>query len=138
MNHLFAGWEPWHGTIEPRTTGALVADRAGSSTAYAIYNLQDRGNLFLNPGTLVYEGMIIGESTRVKDIDVNITKEKKQTNMRAAGADDAIRLVPPITMSLEKSISFINDDELLEITPKNLRMRKKILAANQRPKRFDD
>ena len=105
---------------------------------YAIYNLQDRGDLFLDPGTHVYEGMIIGESTRDKDIDVNITKEKKQTNMRASTADDAIRLIPPITMSLEQSISFINDDELLEITPKNLRLRKKILIANQRPKRFDD
>lgn len=138
MNHLFAGWEPWHGTIEPRATGALVADRTGSATAYAIYNLQDRGDLFLDPGTLVYEGMIIGENTRDKDMDVNITKEKKQTNMRASSADDAIRLIPPVTMSLEQSISFINDDELLEITPKNLRLRKKILIANQRPKRFDD
>jgi GTP-binding protein len=138
MNHLFAGWEPWHGTIEPRATGALVADRTGSATAYAIYNLQDRGDLFLDPGTLVYEGMIIGENTRDKDIDVNITKEKKQTNMRASTADDAIRLIPPVTMSLEQSISFINDDELLEITPKSLRLRKKILIANQRPKRFDD
>ena len=138
MNHLFAGWEPWHGTIEPRTTGALVADRVGSATAYAIYNLQNRGDLFLNPGTLVYEGMIIGENARAKDMDVNITKEKKQTNMRAASADEAIRLIPPVAMSLEQSISFINDDELLEITPKNLRMRKKILVANQRPKRFND
>jgi GTP-binding protein len=134
MNHLFAGWEPWHGAIPARTTGALVADRIGVATAYAIYNLQERGEIFIEPGTAVYEGMIIGENARQRDMDVNVTKEKKQTNMRASTADEAIRLIPPRVLSLEQSIEFINDDELVEVTPKNIRLRKKILAANQRPR----
>ncbi|MGH9236675.1 MAG: translational GTPase TypA [Vicinamibacterales bacterium] len=134
MNHLFAGWEPWHGAIGARSTGALVADRIGVATAYAIYNLQERGEIFVDPGVTVYEGMIIGENARPSDMDVNVTKEKKQTNMRASTADEAIRLIPPRKLSLEQAIEFINDDELVEITPKNIRLRKRILAANQRPK----
>jgi GTP-binding protein len=134
MNHLFAGWEPWHGPIPARVTGALVADRAGAATAYAIYNLQERGEIFIGPGTAVYEGMIIGENARPNDLDVNVTKEKKQTNMRASTADEAIRLVPPRILGLEQAIEFIKDDELVEVTPKTIRLRKKILQANMRPK----
>jgi GTP-binding protein len=135
MNHLFAGWEPWHGAIPARSTGALVADRVGAATAYALFNLQDRGEIFVEPGTQVYEGMIIGENARPNDMDVNATKEKKQTNMRASTADEAIRLIPPRKMSLEQAIEFINDDELVEITPKSIRLRKRVLAANQRPRK---
>jgi GTP-binding protein len=138
MNHLFAGWEPWHGAIPARSTGALVADRQGVATAYAIYNLQERGEIFVEPGTPVYGGMIIGENSRPSDMDVNVTKEKKQTNMRASTADEAIRLIPPRQLSLEQAIEFINDDELVEVTPRTTRLRKRILAANQRPKRIDD
>ena len=138
MNHLFAGWEPWHGGIPARATGALVADRTGVTTAYAIYNLQERGEIFVEPGTSVYEGMIIGENSRPNDMDVNVTKEKKQTNMRASTADEAIRLIPPRILSLEQAIEFINDDELVEVTPKAIRLRKRILAANMRPKKADD
>jgi GTP-binding protein len=138
MNHLFAGWEPWHGAIASRQNGALVADRPGVATAYAIYNLQERGEIFIEPGTAVYEGMIIGENSRPSDMDVNVTREKKQTNMRASTADEAIRLIPPKKLSLENAIEFINDDELVEVTPKTIRLRKRILAANMRPKRVDD
>jgi GTP-binding protein len=135
MNHLFAGWEPWHGAIPSRATGALVADRAGMATAYAIANLQERGEMFIEPGEKVYEGMIVGENARPSDMDVNITKEKKQTNMRASTADEAIRLIPARRLGLEQAIEFINDDELVEITPKGIRLRKRVLAANIRPKR---
>src|SRR5262245_32676939 len=137
MNHLFAGWEPWHGAIPARATGALVADRRGAATAYAIFNLQERGEIFIDPATEVYEGMIIGENARPNDMDVNVTKEKKQTNMRASTADEAIRLIPPKKLSLEQAIEFINDDELVEVTPKTIRLRKRILAANVRPRRAD-
>jgi GTP-binding protein len=135
MNHLFAGWEPWHGAIPARPTGALVADRAGVATAYAIFNLQERGEILIDAGTAVYEGMLIGENSRTADMDVNVTKEKKQTNMRASSADEAIRLIPPRKLSLEQAIEFINDDELVEITPKTIRLRKRILASNMRPKK---
>ena len=138
MNHLFAGWEPWHGAIPSRAAGALVADRTGAATAYAISNLQERGEIFIEPAVVVYAGMIIGENARPSDMDVNVTKEKKQTNMRASSADEAIRLIPPRVLGLEQAIEFINDDELVEITPKSIRLRKRILAANQRPKRSDD
>jgi GTP-binding protein len=137
MNHLFAGWEPWHGAIPARPTGALVADRTGIATAYAIFNLQERGEILIDAGTTVYEGMLIGENSRTADMDVNVTKEKKQTNMRASSADEAIRLIPPRKLSLEQAIEFINDDELVEITPKTIRLRKRILAANMRPKKSD-
>ncbi|HKH73008.1 MAG TPA: translational GTPase TypA [Vicinamibacterales bacterium] len=138
MNTLFAGWEPWHGAIPSRATGALVADRTGAATAYAIYNLQERGEIFVEPATSVYEGMIVGENSRQNDMDVNVTKEKKQTNMRASTADEAIRLIPPRIMSLEQAIEFINDDELVEVTPKTIRLRKRILASNLRPKKMED
>jgi GTP-binding protein len=132
MNQLFDGWEPWHGEITQRSTGALVSDRSGRATAYAIEHLQPRGVLFVEPGAEVYEGMIVGENSRPDDLDVNITKEKKLTNMRAASADEMVRLVPPRLMNLEQSIEFIREDELVEVTPKAIRLRKKILAANRR------
>jgi GTP-binding protein len=135
MNHLFAAWEPWHGPIRGRTTGALVADRVGGATSYALYNLQGRGEIFIEPGTQVYEGMVIGENAKANDLEVNATKEKKQTNMRASTADEAIRLVPPRVLNLEQALEFINDDELVEVTPKSIRLRKRILAANRRPRR---
>ena len=135
MNHIFASWEPWHGAIPARPNGALVADRSGVATSYAIFNLQERGEIFIDPGTAVYEGMIIGENARPNDMDVNVTKEKKQTNMRASTADEAIRLIPPRKLGLEQAIEFINDDELVEVTPGSIRLRKRILAANMRPKK---
>jgi GTP-binding protein len=135
LNHIFAGWEPWHGGIPARATGALVADRAGVATAYAIWNLQERGEMFIEPQEKVYEGMIVGENARNSDMDVNITKEKKQTNMRASSADEAVRLIPARKLGLEQAIEFINDDELVEITPKSIRLRKRVLQANQRPRR---
>ncbi|HVD93938.1 MAG TPA: translational GTPase TypA [Vicinamibacterales bacterium] len=135
MNHIFAGWEPWHGAIPARATGALVSDRAGVTTAYAIWNLQERGEMFIEPAEKVYEGMIVGENARNSDMDVNITKEKKQTNMRASSADEAMRLVPARKLGLEQAIEFINDDELVEVTPKAIRLRKRVLQANMRPKR---
>jgi GTP-binding protein len=138
MNHIFAGWEPWHGVIPARATGALVSDRAGVTTAYAIWNLQERGEMFIEPAEKVYEGMIVGENARNSDMDVNITKEKKQTNMRASSADEAMRLVPARKLGLEQAIEFINDDELVEVTPKSIRLRKRILQANMRPKRSSE
>src|SRR5580765_8961094 len=138
MNHIFSSWEPWHGAIPSRTTGALVADRAGAATAYAIWNLQERGEIFVEPAEKVYEGMIVGENARASDMDVNITKEKKQTNMRASSADEAVRLIPARKMGLEQAIEFINDDELVEVTPKSIRLRKRVLQANMRPKRSSE
>ncbi len=135
MNHIFAGWEPWAGPIPARPTGALVADRSGVATSFAIANLQERGEIFIDPTTDVYEGMLIGENSRNNDMDVNVCKEKKQTNMRASSADEAIRIIPPRKLGLEGAIEFINDDELVEITPKSIRLRKRILAQNQRPRR---
>ena len=134
MNHIFSSWEPWHGAIPSRANGALVADRVGVATSYAIFNLQERGEIFIDPGIQVYEGMIIGENARPSDMDVNVTKEKKQTNMRASSADEAIRLIPPRKLGLEQAIEFINDDELVEVTPVSIRLRKRILASNLRPK----
>jgi len=132
MNHLFSGWEPWHGSISGRPTGVLVADRVGKTTGFAIFNLQERGEIFLDPGTTVYAGMIVGENSRPDDMDVNITKEKKLTNMRSSTSEIGIHLVPPRVLSLEQAIEFINDDELVEITPSTIRLRKRILAANER------
>ena len=134
MNSLFDGYMEWQGEIPHRPTGALIADRPGVSTAYALWNLQERGELFVGPGVDVYEGMVIGENAKDNDLDVNVVREKKMTNMRASTADDAIRLVPHTTLNLEQAIEFINDDELVEVTPKAIRLRKKILAANQRPR----
>jgi GTP-binding protein len=132
MNSLFAGYIDWQGEIASRPTGSLVADRPGRATGYAIFNLQERGEIFLGPGTEVYEGMIIGENARDADLDVNIVKEKKLTNMRASTADEAIRLVPPRILNLEQAIEFISDDEYVEVTPTSIRLRKKVLKANQR------
>ena len=135
MNHLFDAYEPWTGAIRDRVAGTLVADRAGRATAYALFHLQPRGTLFIGDGERVYEGMVIGENSRPVDMDVNATKEKKLTNIRAAGADEALRLIPPRAMLLEKAIEFINEDELVEVTPSAVRIRKKILQAGRRPKR---
>ena len=132
MNSLFHGYIEWQGEIEMRPTGSLVADRAGVATSYAIFNLQERGIIFISPGTEVYEGMIIGENARNSDLDVNIVKEKKLTNMRASTSDEAIRLVPPKILNLEQAIEFVREDELVEVTPKSIRLRKKVLKANQR------
>ncbi|HYN15937.1 MAG TPA: translational GTPase TypA [Terriglobales bacterium] len=135
MNSLFDGYTEWQGEIPHRLTGALVADRAGATTAYALYNLQERGELFVAPGTEVYEGMIIGENSRDADLDVNAVREKKLTNMRSSTADEAIRLIPFRILNLEQAIEFIADDEFVEVTPKSLRLRKKILQANSRPRK---
>ena len=132
MNSLFHGYIEWQGEIEMRPTGSLVSDRSGVATSYAIYNLQERGVIFISPQTEVYEGMIIGENARNSDLDVNIIKEKKLTNMRASTSDEAIRLIPPKILNLEQAIEFIQDDEFVEVTPKSIRLRKKILKANQR------
>jgi GTP-binding protein len=132
MNSLFLGHMEWQGDIPMRLTGALVADRPGTATGYAIFNLQERGEIFVAPGTEVYEGMVIGENARPDDLNVNIVKEKKLTNMRASTADEAIRLVPPRLLNLEQAIEFINEDEYVEVTPKSIRLRKKVLAANVR------
>jgi GTP-binding protein len=135
MNSLFDGHIEWQGEIPHRVTGALVADRNGPTTAYALWNLQERGELFVGPGIEVYEGMIIGENSRDNDLDVNAVREKKLTNMRSSTADEAIRLVPFRTLNLEQAIEFIADDEYVEVTPKSLRLRKKILQSNRRPRK---
>ncbi len=135
LNSLFGGYTEWLGDIPHRMTGALVADRAGHSTAYALWSLQERGVLFAGPGVELYEGMIVGENAREVDLDVNAVREKKLTNMRSSSADEAIRLVPFKNLTLEQAIEFVADDELVEITPTCLRLRKKILQANRRPKK---
>jgi GTP-binding protein len=132
MTQLFDGYEPWQGDIPSRATGALVADRPGRATSYAIEHLQPRGSIFVEPGDQVYEGMIVGENARSNDLDVNITKEKKLTNMRASTSDQTVRLVPARSMSLEQTLEFIAADERVEVTPKALRLRKKVLAASRR------
>ena len=132
MNSLFDSYIEWQGEIPTRPTGSLVADRTGKATAYAIYNLQERGEIFVTPGTEVYEGMIVGENARSVDLDVNIVKEKKLTNMRASTADEAIRLVSPRILNLEQAIEFIRDEEFVEVTPLTIRLRKKVLLANKR------
>jgi GTP-binding protein len=132
MNSLFHGYIEWQGDIPTRPTGSLVADRSGKTTGHAIFNLQERGEMFIEPGMEVYEGMIVGENARDADLNVNIVKEKKLTNMRASTADEAIRLIPPRLLNLEQAIEFVRDDELVEVTPKSIRLRKKILKANQR------
>jgi GTP-binding protein len=132
MNSLFNGWVEWQGEIATRPTGSLVADRSGKATSHAMFNLQERGELFITPGTEVYEGMIVGENARDTDLNVNIVREKKLTNMRASSADEAIRLVPPKILNLEQALEFIRDDEFVEVTPQSIRLRKKVLQANQR------
>ncbi len=137
LNTLFLRWGEWQGALRSRATGSLVADRMGETTTYALFNLQERGTLFVRPGTKVYEGMIIGENARSVDLDVNAIKEKKLTNMRASTAEEAMRLVPAKELSLEQAIEFISDDELVEVTPQTIRLRKRVLRANERPKRKD-
>ncbi len=134
MNHVFYGYEPYKGEIKGRLRGALVAWEAGESVTYGLYNAQERGNLFIGPGVPVYEGMIVGECSRNEDIVINVCKRKHATNMRASGSDEALKLVPYINMSLEQNLEFIEDDELVEITPTSIRLRKKILNTEQRAK----
>ena len=135
LNTIFLRWGEWQGSMRGRSTGSLVADRAGEATTYALFNLQERGTMFIRPTTRVYEGMIVGENARAVDLDVNIVREKKLTNMRASTADEAMRLIPVKDLSLEQSLEFIADDELVEVTPKSIRLRKRVLASNQRPKK---
>ncbi len=135
LNHLFDGYEIWQGQMTKRQTGALVADRPGKTNTYALFHLQPRGTLFVAENTNVYEGMIVGENSRPNDLDVNVTKEKKLTNMRAASADDMMQLIPPRIMNLEQAIEFIKEDELVEVTPLSVRLRKKTLEAQRRAKR---
>ncbi len=137
LNTLFLRWDVWQGALRARSTGSLVADRTGVTTTYALFNLQERGALFVPPGRRVYEGMVLGENARAVDLDVNGIKEKKLTNMRASTADEAMRLVPVKELSLEQALEFIAIDELVEVTPKTIRMRKRVLRANERPKRKD-
>lgn len=134
MNHVFHSFEPYKGDIARRTRGSMVAWEDGEAVTYGLYNAQERGTLFITPGTLVYEGMIVGENARSEDIVVNVCKKKHVTNMRASGSDEALRLTPPVIMSLEQALEFIEDDELVEVTPKNIRLRKKILNSEQRAK----
>jgi GTP-binding protein len=134
LNHLFDGYESWQGEIPHRTTGALVADRPGRITAYAIEHAQERGEMFIEPGDRCYEGMVVGENAREQDIDVNIVKEKKLTNMRSSTSEEALQLLPVKRLSLEQCLEWIRDDEFLEVTPNSLRLRKRVLAANMRPR----
>ena len=138
MNALFNGWAPWHGGIQSRTNGAMVADREGQTTPYAVFHLQERGVLFIAPGTKVYEGMIVGEYSRDNDLNVNICREKKLTNIRAAGKDENILISPHREMGLEEGIEWIADDELVEVTPEAIRLRKKVLKQTDRPRRRQD
>ena len=134
MNHLFDGYEPWHGPMSKRQNGALVSDRLGKTTIYALHHLQPRGTLFIRENTAVYEGMVIGENSRENDLDVNVIKEKKLTNIRASGTDESLQLIPPRMITLESALEFIKEDELMEVTPGSVRIRKKVLQANKRPK----
>ncbi len=138
MNSLLEGFVEWQGDIQRRTTGVLVADRSGDTTAYTLSHMEERGELFVGPGVAVYEGMIVGENARPADMDVNVTKAKKLTNMRASTADEAVRLTPHRVLNLEQALEFINNDELVEVTPTAIRLRKRVLAANIRPKRRTD
>jgi GTP-binding protein len=132
MHHVFDRWEPWHGELRTRPTGSLVSDRRGPATAFAIFNLQERGSLFVAPTDEVYEGMIVGENARAEDLDVNATKEKKLTNMRSSTSDELVRLVPPRPLSLEQALEFIRADECVEVTPRSIRLRKVELSATKR------
>jgi GTP-binding protein TypA/BipA len=132
LHHVFDSYEPWHGELRTRPSGSLVADRQGPTTGFAIANLQERGTLFVAPGVAVYEGMIVGENARSEDMDVNATKEKKLTNMRASTSDELVRLIPPRPLSLEQALEFIREDECVEVTPTNIRLRKVELSATKR------
>jgi GTP-binding protein len=138
IHSILEGWTEYAGDMAMRPTGALVADRAGVATAYAIWGIQERGEMFMTPTAEVYEGMIVGENSREEDMNVNITKEKKLTNMRSSSADEAIRLIPPRELTLEKAIEFIADDEYVEVTPKSIRLRKKVLDSKRRPRRWQE
>ena len=132
LHHVFDRYEPWYGELRTRPSGSLVADRQGPTTGFAISNLQERGTLFVAPGVGVYEGMIVGENARSEDMDVNATKEKKLTNMRASSSDELVRLIPPRPLSLEQALEFIREDECVEVTPTSIRLRKVELAAGKR------
>ena len=132
LHHVFEGWEPWHGELRTRPTGSLVADRRGPATGYAIQALQERGSLFVGPGDELYEGMVVGENSRAEDLDVNASKPKKLTNVRAASAEELVRLIPPRPLSLEQALEFIRDDEAVEVTPRSIRLRKVELSGSKR------
>jgi GTP-binding protein len=132
MSRIFLGYEPWKGAIEGRRNGVLVSNAGGAAVAYALWNLEERGPMFITPGTQVYEGMIVGAHTRGSDLVVNPIKGKQLTNIRTTSKDEAVRLTPPILMSLEQAIAYLDDDELVEVTPKSIRMRKRHLDANTR------
>jgi GTP-binding protein len=135
MHHVFERWEPWHGDLRTRPTGSLVADRRGKVAAFALFNLQERGTLFVAPGEDVYEGMIVGESSRAEDLDVNASKEKHLTNMRSSTADELVRLVPKRQLSLDQALEFLREDECVEVTPNVVRLRKVELDKTARQKR---
>jgi GTP-binding protein len=132
LHHVFESYEPWFGDLRTRPTGSLVADRAGLATSYAMFNLQERGSLFVEPTTEVYEGMIVGENSRADDMDVNITKEKKLTNIRSSTGEELERLIPPRRLSLEQALEYCREDECVEVTPEAVRLRKVILDQTQR------
>jgi len=134
MNRLFHGYASYKGSIQARRTGVLISNGKGAAVAYAMWKLQERGPMLIVPNAKVYEGMIIGEHSKSTDLDVNVLEGKKLTNIRASGKDDAIRLTPPLQMTLEKAIAYINDDELVEITPKSIRLRKRYLDPHMRKK----
>jgi GTP-binding protein len=132
MNRLFHGYAPFKGAIAARRTGVLISNSDGTAVAYALWNLEDRGPMLIDPGVPVYQGMIIGEHTRGNDLEVNVIKGKQLTNIRTTSKDEAVRLTPPIQMTLEKALSYISDDELVEVTPKSIRLRKRYLDPNER------
>jgi GTP-binding protein len=136
LHHVFESYEPWFGELRTRPTGSLVADRAGVATSFAMFNLQERGSLFVEPGTEVYEGMIVGENSRADDMDVNITKEKKLTNIRSSTGDELERLIPPRRLSLEQALEFCREDECVEVTPESVRLRKVALEQKERERIF--
>lgn len=137
MSHIFKDYEPYTGEIAERTRGSLIASESGEANSYGLFNTQERGRLFVRPGDPIYEGQIVGECSRNEDIVVNVCKRKHVTNMRASGSDEALRLTPPVDLSLEQCMEFIRDDELVEVTPKNIRMRKRLLTKDQRIKEFN-
>ena len=134
MNHIFDGFEQYKGDLDARQHGSLIAWERGEAVTYGLYNAQERGKLFIGPGEKVYEGMVVGECARAEDLVINVCKRKHITNIRASGSDDALKLTPPVILSLEQALEFISDDELVEITPKSIRLRKKILDTEQRAK----
>jgi GTP-binding protein len=134
VHHVFDRWEPWHGDLRTRPSGSLVADRRGTVAAFSLFNLQERGTLFIAPGEDVYEGMIVGESSRPEDLDVNPTKEKHLTNMRSSTADELVRLIPKRELSLDQALEFLREDEAVEVTPVAVRLRKAELNATARQK----